>query len=186
VRRGFKAEAEKRADSARSSLGISSLSPLDPWAYAAYLEVIILDLEDLGLTKKSAHQLLVADPGSWSAMTIKEGDAIGVIVNPSHAMTRQRNDLTHELAHVELKHVPTRVDVSPTGYLLLSDYSEDQEQEADWLAGALLLPRNALVTSRTRGQTVEQIAATYGVSPALCDWRLKMTGVDLQLRRTAR
>lgn len=186
MRRGFKTEAENRAASARASLGISPLSPLDPWAYAAHLGVIVLNFEELGLTKKSAHQLLVTDPTSWSAMTLKEGDAVGVIVNPSHAQTRQRNDLMHELAHFELKHVPVRVDVSATGFLLLSDYSEEQEQEADWLAGALLLPRNALVSLRTRGRTVEQIATMYGVSPALCDWRLKMTGVHLQLRRAAR
>jgi Zn-dependent peptidase ImmA (M78 family) len=119
-------------------------------------------------------------------MTLKEGDVIGVVVNPSHAQTRQCNNLMHELAHIELKHVPTRVDISATGSLLLSDYSEDQEQEADWLAGALLLPRTTLLTLRGRGRTIEQIAVAYGVSTALCDWRLKMTGVDHQLRRSAR
>lgn len=35
--------------------------------------------------------------------------------------------------------------MSSTGLLLLSDYSDDQEDEADWLAAALLLPRDALV-----------------------------------------
>ena len=111
-------------------------------------------------------------------MTLKEGNLIGVIVNPSHVQTRQRNNLMHELAHFELKHVPTRVDVSSTGLLLLSDYSDEQEQEADWLAAALLLPRNALMVLRSSGQTVEQIAIAYGVSPAMCGWRLKTTGVD--------
>ena len=98
-------------------------------------------------------------------MTLKEGNLIGVIVNPSHVQTRQRNNLMHELAHFELKHVPTRVDVSSTGLLLLSDYSDEQEQEADWLAAALLLPRNALMVLRSSGRTVEQIAIAYGVIP---------------------
>jgi hypothetical protein len=28
-----------------------------------------------------------------------------------------------------------------------------------------------------------KIAEHYGVSPALCEWRLRMTGVEVQLRR---
>jgi hypothetical protein len=62
--------------------------------------------------------------------------------NPANALTRQRNDLMHELAHIELKHVPARVDFSKSGLLLLSDYSDEQEQEADWHAAARL--RDAL------------------------------------------
>jgi Zn-dependent peptidase ImmA (M78 family) len=54
----------------------------------------------------------------------------------------------HELAHLILKHVPARVDVSKTGLLLLSEYSDQQESEADWLAAAILLPRDALVLHR--------------------------------------
>jgi Zn-dependent peptidase ImmA (M78 family) len=108
---------------------------------------------------------------------------IGIVLNPEHAATRQRNDLMHELAHIDLKHVPTRVDVSPTGMLLLSDYSDEQEQEADWLAGALLLPRDGLVRLRRQSKTVSDVATFYGVSNALCEWRLRMTGVDVQIRR---
>jgi len=117
-------------------------------------------------------------------MTIKEGPLTAIIVNPSHALTRQRNDLMHEVAHAELKHVPSRVEVSKnTGLLLLSDYSEDQEHEADWLAAALLLPREALAHHRARRSTISEIAELYGLSEKLCEWRLRTTGVDIQLRR---
>jgi Zn-dependent peptidase ImmA (M78 family) len=66
--------------------------------------------------------------------------------------TRQANDLMHELAHLELLHTPARVDMSGSEVFLLSDYSEDQEQEADWYAGAMLLPRDALCRARSRQQ----------------------------------
>ena len=89
----------------------------------------------------------------------------------------------HELAHIELRHVPARVQVSETGMLLLSEYSEDQEQEADWHAAALLLPRDGLMHMRSRQKTSDQIAAHYGVSKQLTEWRLRMTGVDVQIRR---
>ena len=75
------------------------------------------------------------------------------------------------------------VEVSKLGVLLLSDYSDEQEQEADWLAAAFLLPREGLVEMRARNHTVTQIAAHYGISASLCEWRLRMTGVDVQIRR---
>ena len=65
---------------------------------------------------------------------------------------------------------------------LLSDYSE--EQEADWYGAALLLPRSALVHHRSRGVTAADIADLYGVSGSLCEWRLRMTGVEIQVLRS--
>jgi len=89
----------------------------------------------------------------------------------------------HELAHIELRHSPARVEVSDSGLLLLSDYSDEQEQEADWFAAALLLPRDGLIRLRSGRKTAAEIAAYYGVSEPLCQWRLRMTGVETQMRR---
>ena len=183
MRRGFKTQAEAAASRARQALKLGSIDPLDPWAYAEHLGVTVLDFASLELSPKCVHQLTVEDEASWSAMTLKEGEALAIVLNPAHARTRLRNDLTHELAHIELKHVPARVEVSKTGMLLLSDYSDEQEQEADWHAGALLLPRVALVHHRSQGRTAAEIANHYGISDALCQWRLRMTGVEVQLRR---
>ena len=91
--------------------------------------------------------------------------------------------MMHELAHITLKHIAKRVDVSATGLMLLSDYPADQEDEADWLAAAVLLPRDALHHYRSQGWTADQICQEYCVSPQLCAWRLRMTGVEAQLRR---
>ena len=118
-------------------------------------------------------------------MTIKEQGVTAIVINPSHSRGRKSNTLMHELAHVMLKHVPARVDVSASGMLLLSDYSEDAEAEADWLAAAMLLPRDALIRARLRGDSVADIAAAFGTSEQLCEWRIRMTGVDVQLKRAA-
>jgi Zn-dependent peptidase ImmA (M78 family) len=185
LRRGFKAQAEKRATVARQLLSIAALAPFDPWVYASHLKVTILDFNSLGLSPSVVRQLTVVDDDSWSAMTLKEGDKLGIVINPAHAATRQRYDLMHELAHIELEHVPVRVEVSQTGLLLLSDYSDDQEQEADWYAAAFLLPRDGIFQLRSRGKTVEEIGARFGVSRALCEYRLRMTGVDVQMRRAS-
>jgi Zn-dependent peptidase ImmA (M78 family) len=186
VRHGFKAQSERTATTARTALGLKSDGPLDPWKYAAHLKVRVLEFRKLGLPPRTVRQLTVVDGDSWSAMTLRIEGASAIVINPAHALTRQRNDLMHELAHIELLHSPARVEVSETGLLLLSDYSDEQEQEADWLAGAMLLPREGLVRLRAARQSTEEIAAYYGVSEALCEWRLRMTGVDTQMRRAHR
>jgi hypothetical protein len=183
VRRGFKAQAERTSVEAREALGLGPCTPLDPFRYADHLNVTILEFAKLGLRSHAVHQLTVIDGDSWSAMTISHEDAYAIVINPAHAMTRQRSDLTHELAHIKLRHVPVRVEVSETGLLLLSDYSDEQEQEADWLGAALLLPRDGLVQQRSARKSTAEIAAYYGVSTALCEWRLRMTGVDIQMQR---
>lgn len=160
-------------------------APFDPWVYAKQLHIIILDFKALQLSAATVRQLTVVDDDSWSAMTLSEGEIFGVVLNPSHALTRQRYDLMHELAHVELKHVPARVEVSKTGMLLLSDYSDEQEQEADWYASSFLLPRDGIYALRSRGRSPAEIAAHYGVSPALCEMRLRLTGVEIQMRRAS-
>jgi len=185
MRRGLKAQAEKAAARARVALQIAPLSPLDPWAYATHFGLVVLDFSALGLSQTATRQLLAVDSESWSAMTLKDGHTAAIVVNPSHHIVRQRSNLMHEIAHIELKHLPSRVEVSKnTGMLLLSDYSDDQESEADWHGAALLLPRTALAHHRARRKTVSEIATLYGVSEQLCAWRLRMTGVEIQLRRS--
>jgi Zn-dependent peptidase ImmA (M78 family) len=186
VRRGFKAQAERTAAAARNALGLRPNAPIDPWSYAACLNVRVLDFSQLGLPTRAVSQLTVVDGDSWSAMTLQIDGTFAIVLNPAHAITRQRNDLMHELAHIELSHTPARVEVSETGLLLLSDYSDEQEQEADWLAASLLLPRDVLVQLRSAGRSAADIASCYGVSEALCAWRLRMTGVDVQIRRAYR
>lgn len=183
MRRGFKTEAERLSAAARAALGQPSMSPLSPWEYAARLKVVVLDFDALGLSAAASRQLLDKDPESWSALTIREAATVGIVINPRHALTRQRSNLMHELAHVELKHTPSRVDVSHTGVLLLSSYSDEDELEADWLSGAMLVPREGLLRQRQGGKTTADIAAHYGVSVPLCEWRLRMTGVEIQVRR---
>jgi hypothetical protein len=181
MRRGFKAEAERIALSVRNDLGLGPRAPIDPWAYAKLLGVIVLDFDALSLPAKHRRQLLDVDPESWSGLTLREGGRHFVLINPREPRSRQSNTMMHELAHIRLKHVPNRVDVAASGLMLLSDYPADQEEEADWLAAAILLPRDALHYHRASGLSSTDICAKYGVSSQLCAWRLRMTGVDSQL-----
>lgn len=170
---------------AREALGLPPSGPLSPWSYADHFGVLVLDFDALELGPAHRNQLLSVDPDSWSGLTLKVEQTHAVIINPTHPPGRQCNTLMHELAHIILRHVPARVEVSTTGLLLLSDYSDEQEDEADWLSAALLLPRDALLAARRSGSDVDKIARDFGTSSALCEWRLRMTGINAQLKRSA-
>lgn len=186
MRRGFKALAERNSAAARRALGLTPTAPLDAWQYAQHLKVLVADFESLSLTPECVQQLIHVDSASWSAMTLFDRGIHLIVVNPAHAPTRRQSDLMHELAHIELGHTPARVDVSGTGLLLLSDYADDQEQEADWHAGALLIPRDGILQLLGQSATVTTIARYYGVSESLCEWRIRMTGCDKQIQRRTR
>lgn len=186
MRRGFKAEAERRAEAARADIGLDRLAQLDPWAFAEHLGVLVFDVNDLDLESKHSHQLLIQDPNSWSGMTLDEDGVRLIVLNNAHSRRRQCSTLMHELAHLILQHVPASVNVSSSGLTLLSDYSDEQEAEADWLGGALLLPQAALIHYRGKGWTITDIANHFCVSEDLCNWRCRMTAVERRLAFRAR
>lgn len=186
MRRGFKAEAERRAEAARSALGLDPIAKLDPWIYAEHLGAYVVGADELDLPAKHAIQLLERDSDSWSGMTLEEDDLLLIVLNTSHGRRRQCATLMHELAHSILDHAPAEVQVSAGGLVFLSDYSDEQEEEADWLGGSLLLPQVALLHHRSQGVSVREIASMFGVSDDLCHWRCRMTGVEKRLAFRAR
>jgi hypothetical protein len=183
MRRGFKSQAEKLSLNLRDDIGLSARDRIDPNKFLESLGIVVWGPADVpGIDPDHVAQLTVRDPDSWSGMTVREGGTIAIIVNPTHPSTRQANTLMHEWAHIKLRHKPNRVDRSEHGLLLLSDYPAEIEEEADWLAGAILLPRDGLVYHRARGLSAEAVASHYGVSKPLANWRLRMTGVEKQMR----
>jgi Zn-dependent peptidase ImmA (M78 family) len=181
MRWGFKAEAERRAQAARALLGLEPIAKLCPWEYASTLAVIVLGADELDLSPAHAKQLLEQDSDSWSGMTLDEDGVQLVVLNSTHSRKRQASTLMHELAHIELKHAPASVSVSPSGLTLISDYSDDQEEEADWLGAVLLLPEVALLHYRSAGLSFDEISNAFGVSSELCAWRCRMTGVEKRM-----
>lgn len=85
------------------------------------------------------------------------------------------------LAHFILDHVAATVAVSNSGLALLSDYSNDQKEEADWPGAALLLSEAALLHYRLSGFSNSQIADKFCFSIELCAWRCRMTDVNKRL-----
>lgn len=185
LRRGFKAEAERIAAEIRGELSLNSTSPLDPRGLATHLGIPVLKIRDcvrFADNGVSLKHLTHVDPDSFSAITVFIGTRRLIIHNEAHAPTRQANDIVHEIAHCLLEHPPSPV----ADHLGCRRWDNTLEDEANWLAGALLVPREGALALARSGMTIADIAENFGVSEQLCRWRVHQTGVAHQLRASSR
>lgn len=184
LRRGFKTWCENAARGYRRELRLSPVAPLDPRALAKHLGVTIWTLAEIpSIDPKDVRHLTGVAREHWSAATLRVGDASLIIINSSHALTRQNNSLAHEIGHIVLKHEPAKMYFTPDGLMMMSEYNPTHEEEANWFAGAVLVPRDALLEVAARGLPDRDAAAYFGVSNAVFQMRRNRTGVDIQLSR---
>jgi hypothetical protein len=178
-RYGFKTEAECFAISLRAELGLTVADRLDCVALAAHLEIPVMPLQDLrqhGADAKNIAHLMGSRSG-FSAMTICAGTRKLIVYNPRHPMTRRANSLAHEISHVLLEHPPAPA----LGAGGCRNWDRQLEDEADWQAAALLVPRDGAFSWLRAGGDLGDGAEHFGVSVALFRWRANMTGVTKQL-----
>lgn len=182
--RGYKTWCEKYSADIRSKLGTPKDGPLDTRALAKLLGVRVWTPHDIpGLSAEALDVLLRNDgksPSCWSAVTVVVQTKVVVVLNSSHSPARQASDLTHELAHRIRGHQAREVSLSEDGIMLLSSYDKLEEEEADWLSGCLLLPRDALILIRRNRMDDAEAALAYGVSAKMLSYRMAMTGVNRQ------
>ncbi|MGK7346055.1 MAG: ImmA/IrrE family metallo-endopeptidase [Candidatus Nitrospinota bacterium M3_3B_026] len=184
MQRGFKTWCENIALQQRNNFGLRAYDPLDPWLLAESKGITVCTANQIPeLSKESIEILTVKDKESWSAVTINGATTSLIILNPVNSKVRMASDLMHEMSHLFIGHKAARVDVTEDGILLLNTYSKDQEEEATWLAGCLLLPREALLHIRRRRLSFDEVKRIYGVSKQMYDFRVRMTGVDRQFKQ---
>jgi hypothetical protein len=179
LRHGFKAEAERLALEVRAELDLGTLSPIDCIELCRVLGVPVVTVADLvssGASPRSVQSLL-APSAKFSALTVAAGTKRLIVYNPQHPAGRRANSLAHELSHMLLEH-PLLPALGNGGCRLWNSTLED---EADWQAGALLVPREAALEWMRSNGSIEEGAAQYGVSRALFQWRVNQTGVMRQL-----
>lgn len=182
MRRGFKTWAEQEAKECRALLGLSEWAPLDCRHLAAKLGILVRTPEELGMAPAHLTQLLEVDPDSWSGVTVVvEGHPV-IVINPRKSQARQASDLAHELAHVRCGHIATGRQYVDYVDFPLRPFDAEQEEEAVWLSGSLLLPRPALLKACYRWSD-EEVADRYGVSVEMVKYRKNVTGVGRQLSR---
>src|ERR1035437_6141257 len=101
-RRGFKTEANEIVAEVRTELGLTLYNRLDPPALAQGLRVPILGLTDFLSQGPGDQHLLCVEPEVFSAVTVFAGSQRTIVHNDAHAVTRQRSNVCHELAHALL------------------------------------------------------------------------------------
>jgi len=181
-KRGFKSWCENVSLQHRKEMSLQPIDPINSRALAEKLGVIVWKANEVpGIGQKTLDVLTKDDPESWSAMTLCGDGKNIVVLNPMNSPGRMNSDLTHELSHIIIGHEAARIDVTPDNMLMLRNYDKGQEEEANWLAGCLLLPRMALLHIRKKRLGKSDVKKIYGVSGSMLDYRLRMTGVDRQL-----
>jgi hypothetical protein len=183
-RRGFKSWCEETALNVRQHQDLASTAALSPFVLARELRVEVIQPANLkDLSEDVRRRLIGQHSDCWSAITIPGERRFLIVYNPSHSAARQNSDLMHELAHIFLGHKPTMLFLDPNTDLALRTHDKAQEEEANWLAGCLLLPRGVLLHIKSTGLTDESACRQYGVSAKMLSYRMNVSGVNLQHRR---
>ena len=178
-RYGFKTEANNIATDVRQELGLGPLERLDPRRLADSLEIPILDLSVLARDAPTVRHLIDVEPEVFSAVTVFAGTRRTIVHNDGHAASRQNSNITHELAHGLLHHPPTPA-LDDKGCRAWDQAIED---EASWLAGALLVPEAATIEIGRGRWTRSAAAHHFGVSKKMIQFRLNATGAIKRVQR---
>ena len=180
MKRGFKSECESIAAAVRSEIGLDTRARLHPRLLAEHLGIPIHPVSSLQGDDVAAaiRHVTVVDPAVLSAMTIfpawPRRHRI-IIFNDGNSEARQNSDVAHELSHGLLLHEPRTAIVNGC-----RDYAKAEEDEAAWLSGCLLVPRDAALVVASDGLDLRIAAAQYGVSADMMRYRVHSTGAKKQ------
>ena len=179
LRRGFKSECERIANRVRTELGLPKGSSVIPGLLAEFLDIEVRSGDEL-VDLSRFVELDEIQQDAFSACTFKPTeDRTVVVLNPISSEGRRSSDLAHELSHVVLNHGLSSVET--LGDFTFLTCNSDQEDEANWLSGTLLLPRELLLREAWKRSTPLQIASRYNVSERMASYRLNVTGVLRQV-----
>jgi len=178
VRRGFKAEAERLAKKVRAEMGKRASDPLDAVELARHIGAEVRRADEL-TSRAKLETLEEQQPGAFSACTFTVDGRRIIVYSPLASTGRTQSDIAHEVAHILLEHEVKSVQT--IGSVSFFTCDADEEQEANWLAGCLLLPRTLLYRAAKRGLDSAEIARDFNVSEQMAAFRLRTTGVTRQL-----
>lgn len=178
MRRGFKAEAGRLALEVRRELGIDAEARFDPYQLADLYGIRVLRLSDLDCATALEH-FSEMRPDVFSGAVLPIGTAVVMIENDSHLHVRRRSTVSHEMSHVLLEH-PFDATVFSFDDCRSSDAAH--EDEANWLAGELLIPSSTARSLGARGVSEQEVAQRFDVSIQMARWRLNVSG-GAQIRR---
>ncbi len=179
---GFRQYAVDLAVKVRSRLGLSSFDRLDIWQLAGLYDLPIVSLDQLTSAPEAVQYYTQVNETRLSGFLVRVAGGPVILVNPAHSGERIASTITHEVSHCILCH-ESKLRLTGEDSCLSGD--PDQEDEANWLGGELLLPREAARRLVFRRIGEEQAADMYGVSVEMARWRMNVCGAG-QMQRRAR
>ncbi len=156
---------------------------LDPFDLARAAGLLVAPFDQIAplLTPETREHLLGDGSGNWSggaaSHVLPDGRKL-IILNPTHGKTRQQATLMEEVSHLFYGHTPSRLAIQKkdkNGKVVARDYNNEIEEEAYSTGAAALVPFTALARMVSAGRTIKEIAKHFGVSPALVEFRIKIS-----------
>ncbi len=179
LRRGFKAEAERLATDTWDSMALGPADRLNALELAMHVGCQVHAADEL-VSKEKLQRLKQIQDDAFFACTFKlPGERYVIVFNPLVSETRRNSDIAHEVSHILLRHRLSRLEQLNGVAFLSGDH--EQEEEAAWLSGCLLLPRFALLHDLKNEILPSDIAKERQISEDMVDYRIKVTGVQRQL-----
>lgn len=184
MRRGFKEDAKRLAIEVRAEVGLGPLDPLDPRILAVEYGIPVYTVSSLAAACDPETIAWIAGAGKavFSAALVPCGAGLFIIDNDLHALTRRNSSIGHEMAHVLCEHRFTEALITSEGCRAAS---RDDEAEAEWLGGELLITYAAALNAAREGWDDRVVADAYGVSPARAAMRMNASGARTVVRRQA-
>ncbi|MEU0693591.1 ImmA/IrrE family metallo-endopeptidase [Streptomyces niveus] len=181
LRHGFKAEANRLAVLMRRELKLHPASPLAPARLAEHLMIPISTFSSAISADARIGKLLTTEREAVSALTVHAGPRRQIWVNDSHDEGRQNSSTGHEIAHALLQHPPgPAFDARGCRH-----WDGDVEDEANWLAGSLLITNEAAWSIARKQLSPDVAMLRYGVSREMLTWRMNMSGASGRRVRSA-
>lgn len=171
------------AQEERAGLGLGAIDPFDPYALAREHGIVVYSLADLrefGLGAAAFGHFTACNSAAWSAALVPLGQGRIIIENESHALVRRRSNIAHELGHYLLEHP---FDDVIFGEDHKRQFNEQQEKQATFMAGELLIPLAAAERMAFGGWDNARVAAAYGVSEQFA--QMQMKGQRVRAQRAA-
>jgi Zn-dependent peptidase ImmA (M78 family) len=170
--------AERNGHSIRSQFGKALHLPLEPFDVASRMPgVKLLTREEFeGVVGKVCTAALFGPHrDAWSGFVVPVDGLHLIVLNSTHAPSRQHATLTEELFHIRLRHKPCRLSPCPVSGMMRREFTREIEEEAYHSAAAALVPYFTLKELVKSGETIESIAEFFHVSVKLVPFRINVT-----------
>ena len=184
LRRGFKAEAERLARDIWKAMDLAPSDRMDAVELAEHVGCTVRPADALVDIEKLERLYRIQEDAFFACTFELPADRYAIVFNPLMSDARRNSDVAHEVAHVVLGHSLSRLE--RLGNVAFLTGNKQQEEEAAWLSGCLLLPRFALMSDLMRRKNADTIAESRVLSRNMVEYRVRVTGISRQLEAARR